>query len=270
VFTSHLVDQDGEVEEGRAALLGAVALEYPEPFEDLEAAASRVDKESWARLGAFTRPMSLQSWLSLRTTPHIREAAELLDEWQATAWKGNKRFPRSWEPWAYPMLGRALGLYLETADPGGQKTPLVGGPTTLVQVLASHLHARVRIFSATLPDVVCLEIEDEEFVKLHALPKKEVQERLYALFLEASKRFLGKKPRIARPDPWPTRERDLFFLAWKEVEGLGLEAIANRLYDRLANGHPTRFLLQGGIAQGLGKGAIRKALVLARERLRLD
>lgn len=275
MLTLYLVDQKEEAWNGRKALLGAVAWEYPEPFEALEAAAPRVSEEAWQYLGRFAHPMSLDTWLSIRASPSAKEAVELLDAWRATAWKGGRRFPKAWEPWAYPMLGMTLDLVLKEKRLSPQTLEVEGKtfalkPTTLVRALSASLYARVHVYSASSPQALCPEIEDRDFARLLALPKKEVQERLYALFLEQRRRFLEGNPHLARPDPWPTRERDVFLLAWKEVEGLSLEALANRLYDRLLDEHPTaRFLRQGGVEGGVSKEAIRKALAVARERLKL-
>ncbi|MFN4073513.1 MAG: hypothetical protein ACK4G4_08900 [Thermus sp.] len=237
----------------------------------------QVKEEAWRFLGIFASDLSRDSWPSIRESPSAKEAVGLLDAWRTTAWKGPIRFPKAWEWWAYPILGDVIYFYLQDKRSGGWSTEINGQtlvfePICLAKALAANiLPARTRAFSARMLDSYCIRLEDDELIRLLSLPKKKVQERLYALFLEIAKEFLEQNPHLAPPDPWPTMQRDVFFLAWQEVEGLGLEAIANRLYDRLVSRHPTtRFLLRGAVAKGLSKEAIRKALVFARNRLWLD
>ncbi|MGC8968013.1 MAG: hypothetical protein ACP5JV_06795, partial [Thermus sp.] len=90
-----------------------------------------------------------------------------------------------------------------------------------------------------------------------------------AAYYEEWQAFAAMYPHaIARP--WPTRKRDLLFLAWHEVEGLSYRAIADRALERLEGGHPTAWFLEEGYGQGKGRfseDTVAKAVQGARRRL---
>lgn len=260
--------------EERKGLLGAAALEYPEPFTSLGSYLGEVPKEAIERLSWFIMvgyslrplealqnvpPEDLASKRSFSEPPWVGILAwQALEKWRLRAWPPKTRFPLKWRPWAYPLLADAAVIV-----PEHPRDNLLGA---FYIRYFTHLG-----FGQTTPS----RPEPEPPIPWGFESEKDYLKRAKAFYYDYQAYLYEKGLEKART--WRTRQRDLLFLAWHEVEGLTEEEIAHRVEERIRTGHPTaRYLFEGRRAESLGEDLtgslpelIHKAIVLTRKRLRI-
>jgi len=274
----------------REGLLGAAALEYPEPFADLDKHLKAVPKAHVEALGELTfmyldledlkqsipyQPEELEKkglkelekkGLTLMSVIGGFEAWITLESWSQTAWPPGKAFPEKWKIWAFPLLAKTFSA-LDATSEGALARSLIG----------AFLFRLEGWFDPNTPREAGMPPEEppeplEPFLGESLQSYLKRAEAHYHAFKEWAKGYQGE----ASPK-WRTRERDLIFLAWHEVEGLTEEEIAHRVEERIRTGHRTaRYFFEGRRAEPLGEDLtgslpelIHKAIVLTRKRLRI-
>ena len=260
--------------EERKGLLGAAALEYPEPFALLGPYLAEAPKEAVERLSWFLKPgYTLKLLEALQNVPPEDLASkrdfsvppwvgilawQALEKWRFRAWPPKPRFPLKWRPWAYPLLADAAVIF-----------PDCPRDSLLAAFYIRHFtHLGFGQATSSCP-------EPEPPIPWGFESEKDYLKRAKAFYHDYQAYLYEKGLEKART--WRTRQRDLIFLVWHEVEGLTEEEIAHRVEERIRTGHRTaRYLFEGRKAEPLGEDRtgslpelIHKAIVLTRERLRI-
>lgn len=285
----------------RRALLGAVALEYPRPFQALPAYFAECPLEELKRLGDLSLGTHEISLLleKLATLPEGLEClAKELARWSQRAWRGTGTFPKGWSFWAFPVLALSVYTVKDLKAKGFLEEYLEEHMTTQgerdVYVLADFMLqdedlkddglALIKLLGAEYllpprPVVDYVEMDLDSYTGEYEDPPSlnlKAGESLSAFLKRAEKHYRKWAPILnayvlKTPPFWPTRQRDLIFLAWREVEGLSYKAIADRAQDYLeASEHPLgRILAQGwGKAREvLSEDVVAKAVRHARKQL---
>ncbi|WP_448377612.1 hypothetical protein [Fervidobacterium sp.] len=260
--------------EERKGLLGAAALEYPEPFADLDKHLKAVPKAHVEGLGELTYMYLALEDLKRSLPPQPNpmeetmglEAWDALSSWSKRAWPPGKVFPEKWKIWAFPLLASTFSA-LDATSEGALARSLAGAFLFRIE---SWLDPNTPREAGLPPEEPPEPLEPFMGESLQSYLKR--AEAHYHAFKEWAKRYQGEVSPV-----WRTRNRDLLFLAWREVEELTEEEIAHRVEERIHTGHPTaRYFFEGRRAESLGEDLtgslpelIHKAIVLTRKRLRI-
>lgn len=290
----------------RHALLGAVAFAYPRPFLALPAYLAECPLEDLQTLGdLLLGPHELHYLLEKSLTHDLHLASDCvgkrLTRWAQRAWKGMGALPSKWNIWAFPILAvlvymvkdlKGRGLLEEYLEEQLRNRMLTKKDLD-VYVLAGLVYengglddddlALFRLLGVWffLPPPPLMNLK--KLALACELGKIEDPPPLYLEAGETETAFLKRANAhhkrwagvlndyvLALPAFWPTRQRDLLFLAWREVGSLSYKAIADRAQDYLESDHPIGKVLAQGwgeAREALSEDVVAKAVRRARKRL---
>jgi hypothetical protein len=262
--------------EERKGLLGAAALEYPEPFAALDRYLKAVPRRHVETLGTVIYTLLDLEELKRFLPPQPKPMGAItglvawmaLEHWSRESWPPGKVFPEKWKVWAFPLLASTFIA---------SEAPSEGEAALARSLIGTFLFQIEGWFDPNTPREAGMPLEEppEPLEPLLGESLQGYLKRAEAHYRAFKKWQEGYEGEVAQT--WATRKRNLLFLAWREVEGLTEEEIAHRVEERIRTGHRTaRYLFEGRKAEPLGEDRtgslpelIHKAIVLTRKRLRI-
>lgn len=235
----------------RLALIGALAMEYPQTFErrELDLRLLMVPEKAKQQLVAPKRrlvaPSGLQRlFAKLQAKPDWEgiEAWDALEAWRLECWPPKTALPLKWRAWMYPLLAEyglnPLSYLIEpwltayflpaprwmdwlflSSEKGIANPP----SPILVPFLGESKRSFLKRAEAAYE--LWQTRTEEDVGNDDAEASQSSKEELFS----EGKNFWFPKLHLR----WPTRQRDLLFLVWREVEGLSNTAIIERAVKRL-------------------------------------